>query len=113
MNEITVARKRIPGIVRMIDEIAFQANLLKLNAAVEKAGGQHPETPWNADAANETLALIKESIAHSPVSLGTKVAVALRKSEAATNEISRVAKQLQRLKSAAPAATKQPFGESR
>jgi hypothetical protein len=72
MNKITVARKRISGIARTIDEVEFQANILKLNAALEAAGGQRPQTPWSVEAATETLALIEESIAHSPGSCETK-----------------------------------------
>jgi methyl-accepting chemotaxis protein-like sensor len=43
MKEITDSTEKISKIIRVIDEIAFQANILALNAALEAAGANEAE----------------------------------------------------------------------
>jgi hypothetical protein len=62
MNQIKVASNRIPGILRVIDEISFHTSMLALNAAVQAASEAPAPSLWSAEAANETLALIEASI---------------------------------------------------
>jgi hypothetical protein len=62
MNQIKAASDRIPGILRTIDEIAFHASLVALNAAVAAPSEAPAQSSWNAQAASDTLALIEESI---------------------------------------------------
>ena len=99
--------------VRAIDEITFQASILKLNAAVE-AAGEPSQMPWSAEAASQTLALIEDSINHSPVFRGTKRTGAGRELVARVNEISRMAEKLHCMPCAAPdTATDRSIGEAR
>jgi len=105
MRDISSSSERISKIIRVIDEIAFQTNILSLNAAVEaaRAGEAGMGFAVVADevrnlaqrcsqAAKDTSGLIEESIQHSKTGK-----VRLDEVAAAMNQVTNSALQVQRL----------------
>lgn len=105
MRDISSSSERISKIIRVIDEIAFQTNILSLNAAVEaaRAGEAGMGFAVVADevrnlaqrcsqAAKDTSGLIEESIQHSKTGK-----VRLDEVAAAMHQVTDSAVQVQRL----------------
>lgn len=91
MNEITATSKEIGKIVKAIDDIAFQTNILSLNAAVEAARAGASGKGFavvadevrnlaqrSAEAAKNTTALVESTVV--AIEHGTKIADATAKS---------------------------------
>lgn len=66
MMETNGPTHAISKIARVMDEIAFQTSLLRLNAAVQAASGGGASSGWNAQAARDTTSLLEQSIAETP-----------------------------------------------
>jgi hypothetical protein len=105
MHEINASSEQIAGIIKVIDQIAFQTNILALNAAVEAARAGEAGMGFSvvadevrnlakrsADAAKETATLIETSIARSRNGLAkvNGVATEIRSITAQTMEIKRL-----------------------
>jgi len=97
MSKVNEASGKIAKIIKVIEEIAFQTNLLALNAAVEAArAGEHGRgfavvadevrslAQRSAQAANETAQLISDTIER--VKKGTELNAELEQSFAKVNE---------------------------
>ncbi len=102
MAEINSASNRISQIIRVIDELAFQTNILSLNAAVEAARAGEAGMGFavvadavrnlaqrSATAARDTASLIEGSItaSHAGASKVNEVAVAIRGIAAETDRV--------------------------
>lgn len=102
MESITESSKRIAKVIKIIDDIAFQTNILSLNAAVEAArAGQHGRgfavvadevrelAARSAAAAKETAALIDHSLMNvqGGNALMEKTNESIRQMEAISGEV--------------------------
>jgi Methyl-accepting chemotaxis protein (MCP) signalling domain len=90
MHEISAASEQIAGIVKVIDQIAFQSNILALNAAVEAARAGNAGLGFgvvaeevrnlskrSAEAARQTASLIEDSMAKTRTGLSKVEELAL------------------------------------
>ena len=102
MEEINKSSEKILGIVKIIENIAFQTNILALNAAVEAArAGQHGKgfsvvaeevrnlAAKSATAVKETADLLNESISrvNAGVTITAQTAQALQRIGEITNDV--------------------------
>jgi methyl-accepting chemotaxis protein/methyl-accepting chemotaxis protein-1 (serine sensor receptor) len=109
MRDISSSSERISKIIRVIDEIAFQTNILSLNAAVEaaRAGEAGMGFAVVADevrnlaqrcsqAAKDTSGLIEESIQHSKVGKVRldEVALAMRQVTSSAVQVQRLSNEV-------------------
>jgi methyl-accepting chemotaxis protein len=101
MQAMNNASANISNIIKVIDDIAFQTNILALNASVEAArAGQHGKgfavvadevrnlSAKSADAAKETAALIEQSIKNT--NEGGKIVVRVDESLRAIADIAQL-----------------------
>lgn len=101
MKDISDSSSKIAGVIKVVDDIAFQTNILALNAAVEAArAGQHGKgfavvadevrslAAKSAQAAQETSAMIEDSI--HKVSTGTQLAQDTREKLQSVSEIATI-----------------------
>lgn len=102
IKEIAQASNNIQNIIKVIDDIAFQTNILALNTAVEAARAGNADKGFavvtdevrslaqkSADAARETTGLIRNSLQH--VSHGEEIA---KRTDAAFNDVAAVSEHI-------------------